>query len=152
VRPLRNISLDLRHLEADNIPLFTSLARGSNFSYRVIMEPVGSTIFFLASTPVRVNGPYPEVSISHEGAVSKSESARSIDVYEGDSDTTNPEPLVRNSSSQDYPAGINMLYLQLPRRLDPRIPALADKITATASSNYERIKAVENYLRTSFGY
>ena len=42
-------------------------------------------------------------------------------------------------------------YLALPP-LDRRIPRLAEQITASASNNYDKALALENYLRTHFGY
>jgi hypothetical protein len=116
------------------------------------MEPVGSYIFFLASTPVRVQGPYNEVVISNGGSVTKTDGSASIDVYEGEADTTDPSPLVRNSNSRDYPPGLKMNYLELPPRLDSRIPSLATKITSSSDSNYTRAKAIEDYLRKNLGY
>ena len=44
-----------------------------------------------------------------------------------------------------------MTYLQLPR-LDPRIPALAEKVTASSTTNYGRAKTIESYLRQNIGY
>ncbi len=42
-------------------------------------------------------------------------------------------------------------YLQLPS-LDPRIRALAEQIVAGFTTDGERARAIENYLRTSYGY
>jgi hypothetical protein len=42
-------------------------------------------------------------------------------------------------------------YLKLPA-LDPRIPKLAEDITAGAPSNYDKAVALERYLSTRFGY
>ena len=42
-------------------------------------------------------------------------------------------------------------YLGLPR-LDPRIPRLAEQITASAGNNYDKAVALESYLRTHFAY
>jgi transglutaminase-like putative cysteine protease len=39
-------------------------------------------------------------------------------------------------------------YLQLPRRLDPRVNALADSITAGLGNRYDRAVAIQNYLKT----
>jgi protein-glutamine gamma-glutamyltransferase len=42
-------------------------------------------------------------------------------------------------------------FLQLPE-LDPRIEALADSLTAGAASDYDRVRAIETWLRTRFQY
>lgn len=150
-RAMREVPIDLWALRFNAIPVY-SIPHRQTLGYQVIMEPVGSYVFFLASTPVRVNGPYNEVTISSGGSVTKPDTVRSIDVYEGEADTTDPTPLVRNSEPQDYPPGLNIIYLGLPRRLDPRIPALAQSITSSASSSYARAKAIESYLRSNLGY
>ncbi|HEY6254152.1 MAG TPA: DUF3488 and transglutaminase-like domain-containing protein [Candidatus Angelobacter sp.] len=148
---LRGAGLDLWPLRVENVPLYSN-AHQSTFGYRVIMEPVGSYIFFLASTPLRVSGPYYEVTISTGGAVTKTDAGRTIDVYEGEADTSDPEPIVRNSTSSNYSPGITSYYLGLPEHLDRRIPSLARTITASATSNYGRAKAIEKYLRENLGY
>jgi protein-glutamine gamma-glutamyltransferase len=151
VVPMHNVPVDLRPLRLNNTPVY-SLAHKETLGYRVILEPIGSYVFFLASTPTEVNGPYSEVSVAASGSVSKSEGARSIDVYEGEADTTDATPLVQNSNSQNYPFDVRIRYLSLPPRLDRRIPALARSITSAASSNYARAKAIETYLRRNLGY
>ena len=50
-----------------------------------------------------------------------------------------------------YPPDVVSNYLHLPE-LDRRIPQLAEQITASANSNYDKARAVETYLRTHFGY
>jgi protein-glutamine gamma-glutamyltransferase len=51
-----------------------------------------------------------------------------------------------------YPAEMRETYLQLPEKLDARIPELARKITESANNPYDKALAMENYLRTNFGY
>lgn len=148
---LHGAGLDLWPLQVDHAPLYSRTHR-STFGYRVIMEPVGSYIFFLASSPLRVSGPYYEVGISNGGAVTKSDGGRTIDVYEGEADTSEPMPDPALQNSNDYNQEINAYYLGLPEHLDRRIPALATTITVSATSNYGRAKAIEKYLRENLGY
>jgi transglutaminase-like putative cysteine protease len=151
VRPMHNVPVDLWGLRFNNTPIY-SIVHRETLGYRVIMEPVGSSIFFLASTPLRVKGPYNEITISTGGSVTKNDGSGAIDVYEGEADTTDPVALVRNSNSQDYAPGLKISYLGLPPRLDPRISILAKTITASANSNYARAKAIEGYLRKNLNY
>jgi hypothetical protein len=51
----------------------------------------------------------------------------------------------------EYPPDIQGTFLQLPQ-LDPRIPELAQRITARAQNPFDKAVAVENYLRTRFTY
>lgn len=49
------------------------------------------------------------------------------------------------------PATLNT-YLQLPKALDPNIKALALRITADAPTMYDKVVALESYLRNNFVY
>lgn len=51
-----------------------------------------------------------------------------------------------------YPASIKERYLQLPANLPPRINELAVKITQNAKTPYEKVRAIESYLRSSGEY
>ena len=72
--------------------------------------------------------------------------------YEGVSLLPESRPLKARAAGTDYPADIQELYLQLPPKLDPRIPPLARKITATADNPYDKSVVLESYLRRNFGY
>ncbi len=134
-----------------------------NLSYRVVMEPTGLNLFFLAPVPLKLTGDYRALEIRSDGSIynmrppegsyssGEGESAQTIGVYSAEADTRNPEPYVNHSNSRNYPPHVSVLYLQLPR-LDPRIPQLARRITSDADSNYARARAVERYLRENFGY
>ncbi len=156
-RPLNNVPLDLSRLRVSNVPLFGAVATprtsSSTLSYRVVMEPIGSYVFFVAPMPVKISGAYDQVAITQQGALYYySEAGKTIGAYYAEADTRDPEPLIQNSNSRDYPPGLELMYRQLPRRLDPRIPALAQQITASATSNYGRVRAIESYLRQNLGY
>lgn len=163
-RGLNNAPLDLVQLEPRAFYSAAAPRPGvSTFGYRVVMEPLGLDLFFLAPVPTKLNGDYHIIKMMPDGSVYNArdittgsgtltaENAQAIGVYTAEADTRDPEPLVRNSSSRDYPPRISSLYLQLPH-VDPRIPALAREATASAGSNYARARALESYLKTHFGY
>jgi transglutaminase-like putative cysteine protease len=155
MHPLNNAPLDFSRLRVGAAPLFSTVAtpRSSTLSYRVIMEPIGSNIFFVAPVPVRFSGPYDRVAITEQGSLYfYSDTGKTIGVYYAEADTRDPQPLIQNSNSRDYPPGLELMYLQLPRHLDPRISALARQITASSNSNYARVRAIESYLQKNFGY
>jgi hypothetical protein len=58
---------------------------------------------------------------------------------------------LRNASSE-FPQAIRSVYLQLPRRLDPRIPKLAQDATAQAGNEYDRVTAISRYLDSHYRY
>src|SRR5258708_5240201 len=72
--------------------------------------------------------------------------------YEGFSLLPEARPLKARTAGTEYPDDIQKLYLQLPPKLDPRIPQLAQKITAAAGNPYDKSVVLESYLRRNFGY
>ncbi|HZU30902.1 MAG TPA: DUF3488 and transglutaminase-like domain-containing protein, partial [Candidatus Angelobacter sp.] len=163
-RGLNNSPLDLTHLNNQSLYIDAWAApHVPTLTYRVIMEPVGLNLFFLAPVPLKINGNYHVVEIKPDGSVfnthpaegsmgaNDAETPQIIGTYYAEADTRNPERLVRDSNSRSYPSHIATLYLQKPR-LDPRIADLARQITATSTSNYARAKAIEHYLQNNFGY
>jgi hypothetical protein len=161
---LNNVPLDLVQLNGS--AFYSGAApppRLPTFKYRVVMEPTGLNIFFLAPVPTRLNGDYRIVEVMPDGAVFNShrvvtrngiqetDNTQAIGVYTAEADARDPEMFVRNSNSRDYPRHLANLYLQLPH-LDSRVAALAQKVTASAASNYARARAIEDYLKTNYGY
>jgi transglutaminase-like putative cysteine protease len=163
VHGLYNSPLDLTHVS--NFSFYSSahaVPRLPNLSYRVMMEPTGLNLFFLAPAPLKINGDYRILEIKSDGSIfinraseslapGDSDNPQTIGAYTAEADTRDPEPYVRDSVSRDYPPRVAVLYLQLPR-LDPRIPQLAREITASAKSNYSRARMLEQYLQSNFGY
>jgi len=72
--------------------------------------------------------------------------------YEGVSLLPESRPLKARTAGADYPEDIQRLYLQPPPKLDPRIPQLAQKITAAADNPFDKSVLLEGYLRRNFGY
>jgi protein-glutamine gamma-glutamyltransferase len=161
---LNNVPLDL--IQLNGSAFYSGAApppRLPTFSYRVVMEPTGLPIFFLAPVPTRLNGNYRMVELTRDGAVynrhgvvtrnglQEADNAQAIGVYTAEADARDPEIYIRNSNSRDYPPRVATLYLQLPH-IDPRVAALAQRITASADSNYARAREIENYLKKNYGY
>jgi transglutaminase-like putative cysteine protease len=119
--------------------------------YRVLMEPIGTNVFFLAPWARRVTGAYGTLQIDEGGGVSDLDSQRSVSLYEADSDIALPSPEQLRAASASLPP-LASIYLQLPAKLDPRVPQLAEQIAASARTNYDKAAALERYLRTHYGY
>jgi protein-glutamine gamma-glutamyltransferase len=164
VHGLNNAPLDLTRIS--NYSLYSE-ARAApqlqTLSYRVVMEPVGLNLFFLAPVPLKINGDYHILEIRSDGSIynsrpgenslssSEGEGTQSVGVYSAEADTRDPEQYILNSNSTNYPPHVAMVYLQRPN-LDPRVAQLALQVTALEESNYKRAKALERYLQTNFGY
>lgn len=119
--------------------------------YRVLMEPIGTNVFFLAPWARSVRGDYRLLAADPGGAVFDFDTQRSISRYEAESDIATPLPAELRTAGQEYPPPILREYLRLPP-VDPRVPRLAEQITASAKNNFDKAAALENYLRTRFGY
>lgn len=124
--------------------------RGRTVHYRVLMEPIGTNVFFLAATPRRLQGDYRALAMDAGGTVFDLDPNHPVNVYEASSQVPQPSATELRAGGS-YPPQILLNYLQLPR-LDPRIPHLAEQITASAENSYDKAVAVENYLRSNFGY
>jgi len=119
--------------------------------YRVLMEPVGMNIFFLAGTPESLEGNYRHVAIDDGGAVFDLDPEHPVNRYRVSSHIEQPAAGDLRTAGRTYPSDVVSSYLQLPT-LDRRIPQLAEQITAAADTNYDKARALESYLRTHFGY
>jgi hypothetical protein len=119
--------------------------------YRVLMEPIGVNVFFLAAVPHILRGNYSLVAMDSGAAIFDLDLEHPVSGYQADSRITNPDAKLLRKSSDSSPAPVLLNYLQLPG-LDPRIPQLAQQIAASADNNYDKAKAIENYLRTHFQY
>lgn len=56
------------------------------------------------------------------------------------------------AASNNVPAYVRERYLQLPAELPARVRALATQITRGATNNYDRARAIEQYLRQNIQY
>jgi len=119
--------------------------------YRVLMEPVGTNVFFLAATPRVLEGNYREISVDRGGGVFDLDIQHPVVAYQASSILREPGAENLREASSNYPAGLLINYLQLPA-VDPRISQLAEQITASQTNNYDKALAIEIYLRTRFGY
>ncbi len=128
-----------------------SLAREKIIHYRVLMEPIGTNVFFLAPWAYSLRVDYRLLAGDSAGAVYDLDAQHAISRYEAASNIATPSPGELRSAGRNYPAEIVAAYLRLPE-VDPRVPKLAAQITASSSNDYDRAAAIEHHLRTRFGY
>ena len=119
--------------------------------YRVLLEPIGTNVFFLAPWGRRVMGNYRALTVDAGGAVYDLDSQHAINLYEADSDMAKPSAEDLRRAGITFPQFVSS-YLQLPPTLDPRIPRLAAQISASATNDYDKAAALETYLKTHYGY
>ena len=123
---------------------------GRSIHYRVLMEPIGTNVFFLADKPRKLKGSFRQVSTDDGGAVYNLDADRPINRYEADSQLAEADSDELRLAANNAPGSMDE-YLKLPP-LDARISKLAEEIGAPAPSNYEKAVALEQYLSTHFGY
>ncbi len=123
---------------------------GRSIHYRVLMEPLGTNVFFLAERPQSLKGNFRQVSTDAGGAVYNLDADHPINRYEAESELADVDSDELRLAANTAPGGISG-YLKLPP-LDIRIQKLAEEITSSAPSNYDKALAVERYLSTHFGY
>lgn len=127
------------------------LARQKIIRYRVLMEPIGTNIFFLAPWGRSLRGDYHLLASDSGGAVYDFDSEHAISRYEATSDIATPSAAELRKAGRSYPAQISETYLRVPE-LDPRVAQLAFEITKSAKNDYDKAAAIEYHLRTRFGY
>jgi len=118
--------------------------------YRVLMEPLGTNVFFLAEKPIHLSGNYSQLSTDDGGAVYNLDIEHPVNRYDAESELAVPDEDELRLTPNAVPPGMDE-YLKLPP-LDIRISKLALEATASAPSNYEKAVALERYLQTRFGY
>src|ERR1700676_1981196 len=131
-------------------PRSASASAGRPIRYRVLMEPIGTNVFFLAERPQSLMGNFRQVSMDAGGAVYDLDAERPINRDEAESQLPAIDSDELRLAMNIAPVGMDA-YLKLPP-LDIRITNLAEEIAAPAPSNYDKATAVEQYLSTHFGY
>lgn len=119
--------------------------------YRVLMEPIGTNIFFLAPQPRRISGNYQLLAMDSGGAVYDSDPQHAVSRYEADSDISQPSGEELRAAGEDYPPELASRYFRLPPT-DLRVRQLAERVTASKDNDFDRAAALENYLRTNYQY
>lgn len=61
-------------------------------------------------------------------------------------------PTEKPVEDNGYAAAVTSAFLQLPDKLPSRVAELAKKVTQDKLSSYEKVKAIEQYLRESYTY
>ena len=145
----------LRRMEVRklNMPPLTRDARDFRLlRYRIVLEPVGTNVIFLAPVPVELGGRFREIGIDDNGSITNVDRSRLTESYEAVSQIPEPSLATLRSISGRYPPGLTITYTTYPTNLDPRVGELAREVTAKAHTDYDRAAALEQYLRENYAY
>ena len=119
-------------------------------SYRVNLEPIGANLFFYPSRLISIRGSASRDYMLSSNAVLTYRDPGSFVVrsYAGISLVFTPAEPTSLSRESEPALGE---YLELPK-MDPRVAALARQVTARETTHFAQARAVEEYLRTKYGY
>jgi transglutaminase-like putative cysteine protease len=117
------------------------------------VEPVDTPVLFGARRVVAVQGKLPFLRIDSEGAIQTRPHDQERVAYKVFSDTTEPSAATLRSDRLQYTVEFAR-YVDFPTNLDPRIGTLTrDVIQKSGARNwYDAARAVESYLRETYGY
>jgi protein-glutamine gamma-glutamyltransferase len=125
---------------------------GRYVDYEVEFDTAGGRALFFAGAPQVVRMVYPSLDRSETDSFRLQASAAEGFRYEVSSLLEDPpETAPAGYTARELAYEARLRNLQLPP-LDPRIPALARSITARATTDLERARAIERRLRTEYVY
>ena len=119
--------------------------------YHVLRSALSTDVLFAAPTPQEIVGRFHLVNVDETGSLHSPQYAFAPLAYDAISEAGLPSVRELQRASTDYPENIRLVYLRLPD-MDPKVAALARQVTSSATNNYDRAAAIQNYLRSNFRY
>jgi transglutaminase-like putative cysteine protease len=116
------------------------------------VEPNDTPVLFAAARAVAVQGALPYVGRDSEGDLYARAHPTERAAYRVYSDTSDPPPEALRSDLGPYTRAATDRYLQLPSKLDPRIPQLARGLIRETGNRYDAANVVAQYFRNNFRY
>ncbi len=117
------------------------------------IEPIDTSVLFVAPRAIGLQGALPFVQRDTEGALTSRLHPQERITYRAYSDTIEPRADQLRADAEPYPLAKSN-YLQLPGNLDPRIAGLAGLVRkeSVAPNRYDTARAVEAHLnRNAYG-
>jgi len=118
-----------------------------------IIEPVDTPVLFGAPRVLGVQGELPLLRVDSESGLETRPHDQERLAYKVYSDTTEPSDEALRSDRLQYLTD-SVRYLELPSNLNPQIATLARSIIVRSGARtwYDASRAVESYLRDTYGY
>ncbi|HVF45950.1 MAG TPA: DUF3488 and transglutaminase-like domain-containing protein [Pyrinomonadaceae bacterium] len=135
---------------SDPILLDFAASRENLTIQTIYLEPLDTPVLFGLPRMVGVQGNFPMVYRDAFGSISYSRNLERTS-YRVISDRSLPAIDQLRSDDKPYTGAVQN-FRSLPAKYDERIARLAAEVTAGAENRYDGAKAIENYLRESFGY
>jgi transglutaminase-like putative cysteine protease len=119
--------------------------------YHVLRSALSTDVLFAAPTPQEIVGRFHLVNVDETGSLHSPQYSFVPLAYDVVSEAGLPSVRELQRASTDYPEDIRLVYLRLPD-LDRKVADLARQVTSSATNNYDRAAAIQNYLRSNFRY
>ncbi len=121
----------------------------TNLIQRYTVEPLDTGVLFVIPHVLAIEASLPGLMQSYTEAFDSGfQGRKSYVVY---SHVESPRPdVLRKDNTAIHPA-LAGIYLQLPD-LNPEVRALARRITLSAATDYDRVRAIRDYLRDNYEY
>lgn len=136
--------------ERDIIPVDLATDVNGLVQQTIYLEPLDTPVLFGLQRIVAIRSGLPLIYKDSDGGISSNRTSERIS-YQVWSDRAMPSPELLRRDDQRYPRAAER-FLELPEKLDERIPQLAESIAAGKNNRYDKAKAFEQYLQTQFGY
>lgn len=120
--------------------------------HRVFLEEGLDGVLFGATRVMRVSGKFSRLAQSSNQSLKIKFPAFSTRSYVVYSDLGRPDDAQLRAKAARIQPKLEARYLQLPDLLTPRVRAYAEKITQGATTDIDRVRAVENHLLSRFTY
>ena len=133
--------------------------------YTVYLEPLATDAIFVPGKVTKLRGNFTGESSNSFAAIRRSYLFRDFTDtltnpshnytgirYSGISLLPSLNAAKLRTAPTEYSSDVTSAYLQLPRKLDARIPELAKQITKNARTPFDKAVAIESYLRNRFTY
>ncbi|MCC6826456.1 MAG: DUF3488 domain-containing protein [Acidobacteria bacterium] len=116
----------------------------------IFLEPLDTPVLFAVPKATTLKSSFPMLYRDPTGDLSYLPNGERIS-YEVFSDTTVPSAAALRGDNEGYDHSFEN-YLQLPEEFDHRVAELAHDVTQDARSRYDKARAIEQYLKTNYGY
>ncbi len=148
--PTLNFDTSGMHQFLTGLESWPSAGRAQSIQYRVMLQPLGTSYFFLIQTPANLGSDIRRYGIERNGGITSQDPTRQIRIYSGRSELRTPDPALATAFPEVMPPTFAP-YLALPP-MDPRIGRLAEEITRNQATPLAKAAALEAFLQTNFQY
>ncbi len=119
--------------------------------YRVLLSGISSDVIFAAAMPLKINGRLRAITIDQTDSLHNPQHGYSAFEYDAVSNVGLPPAQRLREDDSPAPRGLLRRETELPR-MNPAIARLARQIAGSESNNYDRALAIQDYLRSHYGY